>query len=202
MSITHEEWLDVNQWEKNWWNDCINTYMEETKQLLASIHMGLNPKRDGRGVWIDLEEKRVLDVGGGVVSLLLKTKNRGRPCTVADPILFKAPEWVKARYKEAGIETTGAQAEMLDKKLLPVYDEVWMYNCLQHVEDPIAILKVIKQLAPAIRIFEWLDTLPSVGHPQTITKEMLDTELGIDIKTGEVSGAHAGYGYYLFGENK
>jgi len=34
-------WQDDNEWERNWWGNCINTYWEETKQCIYASKMGL-----------------------------------------------------------------------------------------------------------------------------------------------------------------
>ncbi len=34
-------WDDDQQWESEWWGDCVNTFAEETKQLTYAKKMGL-----------------------------------------------------------------------------------------------------------------------------------------------------------------
>jgi len=189
-----QDWKEVNIWERDWWGEGVNTYMEETKQVVYAFAMGLKPFRKNSGVWIDIQGKNILDVGGGYVSLLLKTFNRGENLTVSDPILQYAPDWIKERYNFLGINITDKMGEELLEHTK--YGEVWLYNVLQHTQDPVKILKHIKQIAPVIRICEWLDTPAQIGHPQTITKQMLDETLGIDIKVEEVCGKKAGVGVY------
>jgi len=83
------------------------------------------------------------------------------------------------------------------------YDEAWILNCLQHVDDPVAILKNAMTLAPCVRLFEWIDVPPCPGHPHTITVEMVDGVLGQRV-SGDVreliaeDGAHgwATYGVW------
>jgi len=58
------------------------------------------------------------------------------------------------------------------------FDECWIYNCLQHTDDPALIIRNALQSARTLRIFEWVDIEPHDGHPQMITKKMLDEAIG------------------------
>lgn len=202
VQLSKEEWEKVNDWESEWWSDCTNTFIEETKHLKVMKRIGLNASVRNAHLWYDLQGKSILDLGGGVVSILLKCENRGANCSVVDPILSKAPNWVIERYNTARIATIGVPAEEYAfEKVSGVFNEVWLYNVLQHTQDPAKILKGIKSLSPiTIRIHEWLNTLPHKGHPQTITKEMIDKYLDIDLKVanGDPSEGYSfvGYGVY------
>lgn len=192
--ITKKKWRQVQKFEKSFWKDGINTYIEETKQFVCAGHMGLEIKADGAGISLDAERRNILDIGGGLVSLLLKTKNKGFYCVVNDPILKDAPQWILSRYAHADITVDDRPAEEFEADCM--FQEVWLYNCLQHVIDPIKVLEVCKKYGKAIRIFEWLDIPAHDGHPHMITKEMIDSVLSIDIPTGIVRDRNAGYGYF------
>jgi hypothetical protein len=58
------------------------------------------------------------------------------------------------------------------------FDEAWIYNCLQHTDDPELIIKNARQLANTIRIFEWIDIPPHRGHPQELKEHLLNKWLG------------------------
>lgn len=169
-------WNDDQKWEAKWWADCANTFNEEYKQLLYARLMGLAPFAElGRDPVYDLGHKSVLDIGGGPVSMLLKCKNRGK-VTVLDPCPY--PDWVKLRYATADIEYLVAPAEDIGTRLkLQPYDEVWIYNVLQHTIDPQLIIANARMVGHKIRIFEWIDTPTTIGHPHTLTKNDLDTWL-------------------------
>ena len=57
--------------EKNFWNNCTNTFNEEVKQYSYATHMGLTVSKYN----IIIEPKRILDIGGGPCSMLLKVPN-------------------------------------------------------------------------------------------------------------------------------
>ncbi len=167
-----ETWQIAQKNEREWWGNCLNTYHEEEKQLKYAEKMGLemvpNPKTPYA---FDLGGKSVLDIGGGPISILLKCSNvRGM---VIDPLEY--PAWVQARYEEAGIEYKQGKGEDIDATN---FDEVWIYNVLQHVDDPGMILNNARRAGKLIRIFEWVDTPPNPTHPNKLNAKELDRWLG------------------------
>lgn len=171
------DWPAENVWEKEWWGTCQNTYGEEIKQLTYAKYMGLSLSTNPNGSpCIDAGGKSILDIGGGPVSMLLKCFNL-RHGAIIDPCPY--PGWVFSRYLEAKIVAIRNKAE----EVLPFmpansFDEVWIYNCLQHVDDPRVILRWAKRLAPVLRIFEWVHVGTSPGHPHDLSKHLFDMELG------------------------
>lgn len=166
--ITSMEWDEHQEWERQWWGNCTNTFAEETKQITYASRMGLVNLSDGaRWPLYNLETKSVLDIGGGPVSMLLKTHNGAR-LVVADPCPY--PDWVHTRYDAANIEYHQVAGEELDT-FFPddtKFDEAWIYNVLQHTDDPKKIIDNARKLAKAVRIFEWIDIPPHPGHPQEL----------------------------------
>ena len=164
--------------EQQWWSDCANTYSEETKQLVYANLMGLVQVNLGEKWPIyDLGRRNIVDVGGGPVSILLKCVNAGPGCTVVDPAEY--PRWTAARYQHCGIEVVRERAEVwLEKESAGDYDEAWVYNVLQHVVDPERIINGMRAVAGTVRVFEWVDTPPTLGHPHTLIAAQLDDWLG------------------------
>lgn len=161
-------WLAAQGWEQNWWDKCINTYGEETKQLLYAECMGLESFHDGKSPYnFDLCGVSVLDIGGGPTSLLLKCINfTGK---IVDPLQF--PDWVLARYEAAGIEFQSTPAEDIDEE---GWDECWIYNVLQHVRCPETVVRNARAAAGIVRLFEWIDTPTNVGHLNSLSAAKLD----------------------------
>ena len=183
MTATQEmAWRDHQQWERSWWSDCTNTYGEETKQLTYAHRMGLQIVPDlGRWPVYDLAGKSVIDLGGGPVSMLLKTKGGGR-LTVVDPCEY--PSWVAERYAIHGIDYHVAPAETFQAPRW--FDECWIYNVLQHVEDPRAVIETARRCAGVLRIFDWLETAPSAGHPHTLHAIELDAWISGGQQIGQI----------------
>ena len=115
-----------------------------------------------------LTNTNILDIGGGPSSMLLKCPNlqRGR---IVDPIHY--PEWTLDRYHSMNIEVKHQKGEESEES---GWDEVWIYNCLQHTEDPKELIRRAKLSARVLRIFEWVNIPPHDGHPIELTKEYLD----------------------------
>jgi len=159
---------DELTFEKKYWNDCTNTFDEEQKHYVYARFMEI----ERVGYSFNVNNKRILDIGGGPVSMLLKTVNlkEGKVC---DPLEF--PNWVYDRYSIKNIKFDIVDGEDVNEE---GWDEVWIYNCLQHTKDPSKIIKNALKAAKTLRIFEWVDIPPHEGHPQMITKEFLDTCIG------------------------
>lgn len=199
------EWLAAQQFERGWWGDCLNTFGEEIKQVNYAQYMNLTVQlRDSKPI-INLEGKSVLDLGGGPSSMLLKTINRGR-AVVVDPLL-NLPKWVLDRYAAGNIEFYNIPAEAVNTGLLAVnkddekFDEVWIYNVLQHVSNPESIINNAKSLGKMIRIFEWVNAPAHKGHPQELYPEKLDKWLGgkgdiLDMRAKKLTWGQYYFGYY------
>lgn len=181
-------WEQDQAWEANWWGDCLNTYGEETKQFEYAPKMGLEVLSDSQGKFFLIGGVSVLDVGGGPISLLLKCRDRGRS-VVVDPCNY--PAWITRRYKEGDIEykRTKAEAMSFDE----IFDEVWLYNVLQHVDSLEGTVRGCQKYGKIIRVFEWLEIGVAPGHPHNLLEEELN-----DLFHGEgkVVPAQRGKEYY------
>lgn len=164
----------AQEWEASWWGDCVNTYGEETKQRTYASYMGLVGRQiDGKGPFYDLRGSSVLDIGGGPVSMLLKAINF-RSAVVIDPCPY--PAWTRARYKAAGITYLPIEGEyFFDPQS---FDEVWIYNVLQHVIDPASVIETARKHADILRIFEWVDAETNAAHPHVLTADKLTEWIG------------------------
>ena len=157
-SVQNMSFHDVeHKFEKKYWGDCTNTFLEEQKHFVQARLMGIKVE----GYSFDATGMRILDIGGGPVSMLLKAKNLAFGM-VCDPITY--PAWVYERYRAKGIIYLVLSGEHV---ISFGWDEVWIYNCLQHTTDPKKIIDNAKKAAPLIRIFEWIDFPPHPGQAFT-----------------------------------
>jgi hypothetical protein len=161
---------ECQTWERNWWGNCLNrnTFEEIIKQEMYMPAMGLEPDSSGE---ISIGGKRILDIGGGPVSILLRAKESNKS-VVADPLMF--PPHVHRRYLNAGIRYLKSRGEVLRAHFTEKFDEVWMYNVLQHSPTPEKILKTARQLGEVIRIFDWVNVGICPGHPSNLTEELFN----------------------------
>lgn len=188
----HQEPQDF---ERDWWGTCQNTYGEETKQFTYAHHMGLNRSHDGTHspFSFDVQGESIIDIGGGPASILLKCRNLRRGMVV-DPCDY--PEWVATRYEAAGIEYLKLPGERVALADVGTFDTALIYNVLQHVENPERVIKNALSVAHQVRLFEWIDIPPHEGHPHMLTEENLNAWLGTQGTVGVLRGENECYGKY------
>jgi hypothetical protein len=185
-------WEEDQEWEKEWWNSCINTWGEEQKQRHYAIGMGLTELSNSQfSFFYDAKGRSILDIGGGPVSLLLKCVNIGYG-KVIDPL--KYPYWIKTRYKQAEIDYELIKGEDLEEV---GFDEVWIYNVLQHVIDPFLIIQNAQRAGKIIRLFEWLEIGEAPGHPHNLLEEQMNEWLKGFGRIGESGGGKEYSGVFL-----
>lgn len=188
--ISDAEWKDHSTWEADWWRGCSNTLDEQIKQDTIYIpYMKLDQYNINRK-FMNMRGKSILDIGGGPVSILLRCVGFSR-AVVVDPCDY--PDWVELRYKDAGIEYIKEKAESVGLDINVKFDECWIYNVLQHVQDPVKVIDTAKQYSKKIRIFEPLEIGEHKGHPHNLTEELLDNAFG---KKGLVDHVADGQIYY------
>ena len=112
----------------------------------------------------------VIDVGGGPESLLLDYPEIDG--TVLDPLSFGEED--ERRYAEAGIERLILPVEQWEENGRPErYDEVWVYNCLQHVEDLDEAFRRIRSMGKTVRLWEWCDIPTDSMHLHVLTADRI-----------------------------
>jgi hypothetical protein len=114
----------------------------------------------------------VTDFACGPESLLLRHPQAG-PMVAVDPLTFLPDD--EARYREAGITRVVAPMERYEGAQT---DEVWLYNCLQHVIDWESALRVACRTARQyVRLFEWVGVPTDALHLHTLAEEELSRVL-------------------------
>jgi len=187
--MSHDHDHDDYGFEKDYWGTCCNTFDEDQKQYVYARLMGLQQRH-----WsiVVPEGTSVLDIGGGPTSMLLKTTGLSHG-KVVDPIEY--PQWTRDRYKMMNIEVDVKTGEDVTDLW---WDEVWIYNYMQHAIDPGLIIDNAKRAAKVLRLFEWIDIPAHDGHPHELTEKALNKWIGA---TGGVTtlGESGCYGKAYFG---
>lgn len=184
-----EQWARAQDWERAWWGQCTNTLNEVIKQLTYARYMGLEFVRDAYTPYnLHMDDRQVVDIGGGPTSLLLRCVTI-RMAVVVDPMPM--PEWVALRYATAGIDWVQKKGENWESF---GYDEAWIYNVLQHTDDPKQVIKRARAAAKLIRLFEWIDTPTNAGHPHSLRADLLDQWLGGEGKRIQLNGEGGCFG--------
>ena len=165
------------EFERAYWGNCCNTFDEEQKHYVYARLM--NIPRSHYSLLLQ-PPRTVLDIGGGPVSMLLKCKGlvTGK---VIDPITY--PKWTQLRYADHNIDVQVQRGEDVCER---GWDEVWIYNCLQHTDDPQLIIANAKRAGRKLRLFEWIDIPAHEGHPWMLTEELLNEWTGGTGKTIEL----------------
>jgi hypothetical protein len=193
------KWMIAQKEESGFWGNCANTLNEELKQLVYAKYMGLSFTHDGNTPYnLDIGNKSIIDIGGGPVSLLLKTKPNKKERIVVDPCKF--PEWVSDRYLSADISFFDGIKKVYKGLPKKKVDEVWIYNVLSHTEDPEEILNWAKHVSKKIRIFEWLNDRQNDLHIQSITQADLQFWLGKVGRVVRLNGENECYGTAFYGD--
>jgi hypothetical protein len=161
--------MNAHAYEAAFWGNCCNTFDEEQKQFVYARKMSMVPDH----FRFDLGGKRVADIGGGPTSLLLKCTRFGPSSLVIDP--GEWPSWVACRYRAHNIGYLRLRGEDND---FVGFDEAWIYNVLQHVDDPERVVHRARKCAKVLRIFEWTDVEPYPGHPHKLTAPALSAWCG------------------------
>ncbi len=178
MSIDQARWSTAQEHEAGYWGNCNGAvaWGEFVKHEMDARELGLFSDYGDECNELNMQGKSVLDIGGGPVSMTLRCYNAGQ-LVVADPCNY--PRCVERRYDRHGINRLRAAGEDLDTCFLSdgtLFDEVWMYNLLQHVKDPEKIVQnALARVSPTgcLRMFEWLYVPTDVCHPHTLTPEGL-----------------------------
>lgn len=177
MSHNHT-WEEAQEEELSFWGTPGAELGEQLKQLTYAKYLKLDFTHDGNSPYvIEKTGLNILDIGGGPVSLLLKT-NAGIKI-VADPCQF--PSWVGDRYRANGVQFWSRSGETVNRVSKKNYfDEVWLYNVLQHTESPEKIFenvhKVLKK-GGTFRFLDWIDTPTNVAHPISLNYAYLSSYL-------------------------
>jgi len=177
--------------EAQFWGDCSNTFAEELKQLVYLREMGFERKPTWRSQYsFDGGGRSFIDIGGGPCSVLLKFTNR-KQAVVVDPGAY--PPWVASRYAGAHIDLCTVRGEdALD--VGGFYDVAFIYNCLQHVDDPEQIVKNARAMTRELRMFEWINVPPHDGHPHMLTETALSRWSGRQGVVKRFAGENECYG--------
>jgi 2-polyprenyl-3-methyl-5-hydroxy-6-metoxy-1,4-benzoquinol methylase len=170
---TDPQWTQAQEHEAEYWGNCLGMHVwnEFVKQEQYGREMGLFSEYGNGSGELEMQGKTVLDVGGGPVSMTLRCLNATK-LVVVDPLKWLPS--VLRRYHHYGIDLVRSAAENLPD--IGKFDEVWMYNVLQHVNDPHRVLDAVTKhvaVGGVFRIFEWLNIPTDKCHLHTLTAAMI-----------------------------
>lgn len=170
--MSHELWTRAQELEAGYWSNA-NVYIDELEKQKTYAHL-MNLPTGGVEAACAFEGKRILDVGGGPISMTLMYPTI-RERVVVDPMPI--PEWAHRMVssRKLQIQWKVEQAEVFLESLVKnpnQYDEVWMYNCAQHVEVAQDVISGLSYAAPVVRVFEWLYMPEDPMHLHMLDSDM------------------------------
>jgi hypothetical protein len=190
--ISIEQWKVAQQLEKDWHQ---NKPLDEMVKSMAITYQKYFKYLD---IPYDLGNKSVVEIGPAKVAGLSFCKNYGKSYII-EPIVFEDT----AKYYEDKPNLTFIR-EPAEKCEFPKADEVWLFNLLQHVIDPLEIINRCKKNAKVVRFFEAINTGTNEIHPFAFSYDFFCDQFGKDVTkfykggTGgeEFHGSDCAYGVW------
>jgi hypothetical protein len=155
QAITKERWQEAQTAEISFqaksyeegWNQFRNAYACYFEYL---------------GIKYNQEGKTILEVGpADFPAIFFCRKVKG---IIVEPLEYPI---LKQIVDDQGFEWHKSALEVVKPKLQA--DEVWLFNVMQHIIDPIQFVDKCKSLAGVIRFFEPIDYPECTYHPHTYT---------------------------------
>lgn len=191
--ITEERWKQAQQGELYHYQYQYNN--EETYERSALIilqdHFKVNVKTNLIG-------KKILESGGGCYPASYFCEGLNKAVNI-EPLCDQFPEEIKSKLLSKNIECVSTSFEEYKTRIK--FDEVWFFNVLQHVKDPVLQIENAKKIAKIIRVFEPLDTAINNEHPHSFNFDFFvhnfpDVEVE-KYNGGSISGFHQASCAYL-----
>lgn len=190
--ITIDRWLQAQKGEKEHHEaDTVDNSYEHYKKAYEYYfkYLGMDKDLDGRSV---------VEIGPGRIAGLLFCKNYGNSY-VLEPTEYDGIAHLYAH--KPNLTRIGRRAE---DWVFPNVDEVWLFNVLQHVQDPDILIAKCKEASKVIRFFEPVDLPTNLEHPFTFSVEDFRRYFGDCVNEYEAGqgiegfhGAKCAYGTYI-----
>lgn len=149
QAISKDRWLQAQDAEVR----VVDYNRENSERAYRNIFKYL-------GLSFDQEDKSIAEIGCGLYPAVYFCENV--QAIVFEP-LFSKPE-------HCGLNIFWNRCAFEEFKYHFGVDEVWIYNCLQHVIDPEAIVKKSKDVSRVVRFFEPVDYPTCTYHPHTFSQ--------------------------------
>lgn len=189
--ISSERWVQAQSGEVAHYDyENVDNYKNSAMVILKD-HFGIDVEKDLMG-------KKILESGGGCHPAISFCSGLKKAVNV-EPLYDKFPENIKENLNNLNIECVSKAFE--DYKSRVKFDEVWIFNVLQHVRDPFMQIENAKKLGKIVRIFEPIDTAINNEHPHSFTMKFFEEQFpDADVKMyqgGSVARFHGANCAYL-----
>jgi hypothetical protein len=129
---------------------------------------------------LDLNNKTILEIGPARVSALLYCNNYG-PSFIVEPTKYDDTEHLYINKDITFIRDLYEDCES------PIVDEIWLFNVLQHIQNPDLFIDKCKKSAKIIKFFEPINTPIETHHPHSFTFDDYVNYFGDSVKLYEGS---------------
>lgn len=189
--ITQERWEQALSGELNHYDYGNAENYKRASLIILKDHFNVDLEND-------LVDKKVLEIGGGAYPSVLHINGLAKAVCV-EPNFDNFPQEIKDRFESANIE--GISIPFEEYKGRTKFDEVWFFNVLQHVRDPLLQIENAKKIAKTIRVFEPIDTATNNEHPHTFSETFFKEQFPeSEVKVyhgGSINGFHGANCAYL-----
>jgi len=175
LGLAMSPWATAQQHERAYWypkTDALHAERRAEEAARQAWYAGL--------LFVDLARPAsVIELGAGPQGLLTRTRQaRAARLVAVEPMPLRPDD--AARYDAAGAALWTVPVEALADSFprMDPFEEVWMTNLLQHVEDPARVLGIATRLATRrLRLFEWLEEPVSIVHLHTLHADAIGAQL-------------------------
>lgn len=123
----------------------------------------------------DVKNKKILEIGPGVFAALIYCQNTTQSAIVEPMDL---PENVRQFYESRGIKIFKNAVEDLE---FEQYDEVWVFNVMQHIWNPDVFVAKLKAISKRILFFEPIGTPLDDLHVHSYTLQDFQKYFGENV---------------------
>lgn len=193
MKITDERWNEAQKAERA----CHDRFLEKDGEEYVRNHYQETYAKYFK--YLDIKHKQggktIVEIGCADFPALAWCENMNG--ILIEPLPSKIlRETVKNRID---LELISKKVEDIEK--MPISDEVWLLNVLQHVQDPEVFIEKCKENTKVIRFFEPIDWPIEIYHPHTFTEQDFRNWFGSCVNRyggtdREFHTAHCAYGIW------
>lgn len=188
--ITIDRWLQAQSGEKEHHEvDPVEVSYEHYRRAYDYYFKYLDIDKDLKG-------KSVIEIGPGRIAALLFCENYSDGCII-EPTHY---EGISHLYDRKNLRVV---QNLVESCVLHEVDEVWIFNVLQHVQDPDKLIAKCKSAAKVIRFFEPVDLPTNNEHPFSFSMDDFRGYFGDCVKEYEAGqgiegfhGARCAYGVW------
>jgi hypothetical protein len=154
--ISLERWQQAQVAEAKYHKDPLDKLLSNYKESYRQYFKWL-------GIEHNLNGKKIIEIGcANIPALHFCTNYTG---VIIEPL---PSDILQSLVKDMPVTLIKDPAEYVD---LSGYDEVWLFNVLQHVIDPKLLVENMKKIAKCIRYFEPVNMGTCVHHPHGFTMD-------------------------------